>query len=290
MQRVGHDGFGDGTVVLNVLGTEVEVEEVAAVVESGERLVDLENLAALRAEGFAPRENAQQQNLRVRLPRADLLHDGGDAFEDVGLGVVVFVGIVGADHDDGGLGLDAIELAMFKAPEDVLDAVAADAEVDDFALAVKFLPHVRAPAFPALRDGVADEFDVVVAGRFLGALQHERLTVGDGAGARHGNDGGVLVNFRRGIGRGGGGRIGLRSQCQLQGEHCRRDGEREVEFVEFHARKSGNCVRQRQSLCWHKSQDGSHGQRSLAPAVVVPDRMNRMDRIGKKHPKRVSPP
>jgi len=31
----------------------------------------------------------------------------------------------------------------------VLDAVAADAEVDGFAPAIKFPPHIRAPAFPA---------------------------------------------------------------------------------------------------------------------------------------------
>jgi len=57
--------------------------------------------------------------------------DGGDAGEDVGFGIhllpSLFVGIVGADHDDGDPGLDAVKLAVFKTPEDVFGAVAADA-------------------------------------------------------------------------------------------------------------------------------------------------------------------
>jgi hypothetical protein len=64
-------------------------------------------------------------------------------------------------------------LAVFKTPEDVFRAVAADAHVDDLAMAVKFLPDIFAVAFPALRDGVADELEVVIPGRFLGALEHE---------------------------------------------------------------------------------------------------------------------
>ena len=164
-----------------------------AVVEAGERLVDLKNFATLRAEGFAARKNAKQQNLGVRLARTDLLHDGGDTFKDVRFGVVVLVGVVRPDHDDGDLGLDLFKLAVFNPPEDVLGAVAVDAEVDDLAFAVKFLPDIFAATLPALRDGVADELDVVIAGRILGALQHLRLAVGDAAGARHRNDGGVDV-------------------------------------------------------------------------------------------------
>ena len=41
------------------------------------------------------------------------------------------VGIVRADHEYGDFGLDAVQLAMFKTPEDMLRAVAADAEIDD---------------------------------------------------------------------------------------------------------------------------------------------------------------
>ena len=59
MQIVGHDGFGDRTVVLNQLRTEIQVKNIFTVVEPGERLVDLEDFAALRAERFAAREDSQ---------------------------------------------------------------------------------------------------------------------------------------------------------------------------------------------------------------------------------------
>ena len=173
------------------------------IVQPGERLIDLQQPAALRAEGFGARENTEQQNLGIRLAGADLVHDGGDAFQDVGIGVavraiLVFAGVVGADHDDRDLGLDAVKLSLLKAPEDVFGAVAAHAKVDDLARAVKFRPDILAATFPTLGDGIADEFNVVFAGRFLGALQHERLAVGAGAGARHGHDRHVGVNHRHG--------------------------------------------------------------------------------------------
>jgi hypothetical protein len=136
MQIIGHDVLGNGAIALDQLRADVDVENILAVVEFGERLVDLENFSALGAERFTTRKNTEQNNFCVRLTRADLLDNGGDALKDFGLGIVLVVRIVGANHDDGDLGLDAVELALFKPPEDVLGAVAADAEVDDLAVAM----------------------------------------------------------------------------------------------------------------------------------------------------------
>ncbi len=49
-------------------------------------------------------------------------------------------------------GADALDVAVFKSPENVLCAVAADAEVDGVASAVVLSPDVFAAAFPALSD------------------------------------------------------------------------------------------------------------------------------------------
>src|SRR5947209_6070210 len=71
--------------------------------------------------------------------------------------------VVGADHQDGDLGLDPVELAVGDPPEDVLGAVAPDAEVGRVARGVVALPDLdRAVALlvlarPALRDRVAEE-------------------------------------------------------------------------------------------------------------------------------------
>jgi len=209
MEIVGHHGFGDRAVAFNQLGAEINVENVFAVVHFGEGLVDLEDFAALDAEGLAARENGQQDDFRAGLADADLAHDGGHALKDVGLAVVL--GVVGADHHDGGFGLDAVELAVLKTPEDVLGVVAADAHVDGLAGAVELLPDIFAVPLPAFGDGVADELDVVVAGGGLGALEDQVLAVGGVARARDGNDGVVGVNDDR-VGRSlrrCGGRIGL---------------------------------------------------------------------------------
>ncbi len=193
-----HDGFRDRTVVLDELGTQVEVENVAAVIETGKRLIDLKNFPALRAERLAARKDAEQDDFCVRLADANLLHDGGYAFENFSLGVVLSVGIVGSDHDDGDFGFDAVKLPLFESPENILRLITVDGEVDDLALAVKFLPYIPARVFPPLSDGVSDEFNVVVTGSFFGAIEHKRLAISLVIGARHRNDGGVFVNFLAG--------------------------------------------------------------------------------------------
>jgi hypothetical protein len=50
MQVVRHDGCGDGTIALNQLRTEINVENVLFVMKFGERFIDLENFSASRAE------------------------------------------------------------------------------------------------------------------------------------------------------------------------------------------------------------------------------------------------
>src|SRR5271154_3229124 len=67
MQIVGHDGLGNRAVAFNQLGTEIHVENVLAVIEPGERLVDLQNFSALLAELMAARKNAQQNDFCLRL-------------------------------------------------------------------------------------------------------------------------------------------------------------------------------------------------------------------------------
>ena len=63
-------------------------------------------------------------------------------------------------------------MSALESPEDVLRAVAADAEVQALAPAIIFFPNRLAAAFPTLRDGIADERDVARAGIVPGALQY----------------------------------------------------------------------------------------------------------------------
>ena len=84
--------------------------------------------------------------------------------------LVVITGLSGSgkatvgepDHDDCRLGLEVVQLmAVGDAPENVTGLVAADAEVDRFEGAEVFLPGFL--AFPAVRDGIAQEDDVARA-------------------------------------------------------------------------------------------------------------------------------
>src|ERR1041384_4786409 len=99
----------------------------------------------------AARKNGQQQNLRARRLLSYELHDSGDAARDAGR--VVAAGIVGADHDNGSLGLEPVEFAVFETPEHVLRAVTADAEVGRLVLSEGRIPDLRLPPPPGC-DGV----------------------------------------------------------------------------------------------------------------------------------------
>src|SRR6202040_1922941 len=78
--------------------------------------------------------------------------------------------VVGTDHDDRRLGLEVVQLmALGNAPENVTGLVAADAEVHRFEGAEVFLPGFL--AFPAVRDGIAQEDDVAHAATLLDAFE-----------------------------------------------------------------------------------------------------------------------
>ena len=132
---------------------------------------------------LAPGENAEQQDLGLGQPLAQLMHDGGDSLGDlVGRAAA---GVVGADHQHDDLGLDALELAVLNPPEDVLGPVAADAEVGRLARAVEPLPRFLG-AVPALGDRVAQEEQVDVP--LLGLLQKRLVHIHPGPVARLGDD------------------------------------------------------------------------------------------------------
>src|SRR5438552_8982262 len=74
--------------------------------------------------------------------------------------------VVGADHDDRSLGTEVVEfMAVGDAPENVAGLIAADAQVHWLEGTEVFLPGFL--AFPAVRDGVAQENDVAQALAFL---------------------------------------------------------------------------------------------------------------------------
>ena len=136
---------------------EVGPEHGLVIGDATQHLIDLSQLAPLGIEVLGAREDGHQQDLGSRKFRAELVHDGADAVHDLLRGVVFAVGIVGPDHHHGRLGLETREVAVVETPEDVLGAIATDAQVDGVALGVVLGPDLLALPFPTLRDGVADE-------------------------------------------------------------------------------------------------------------------------------------
>ena len=102
--------------------------------------------------------------------------------------------VVGADEEDGELGVQAVELAVFEAPEQVGGGVALEAEVEGVAGAVITLPHGGEvpPGFgpgllPVLRDAVAEPDEIDPAAPCFGELG---LVAGTPPAGFHAADGG----------------------------------------------------------------------------------------------------
>ena len=130
VQQVGHDLLLEHSIGREELRADIEVEDVLAVVE---RLDDVVRAGVRLAKrvvivGTAG-ENGEQQNLRFRQLITQLGDDGLDAVGD--LFRRIRARIVGADHDDGNLGRDALDIAVVEPPEHMLGAVAAESEIAD---------------------------------------------------------------------------------------------------------------------------------------------------------------
>ena len=185
---VGRDRLGPDLVAGRVQRDAVVVEErglqrVAVVLEEEVRHVDPGAALLLRvradvdvqavvarAHGVGLVEPAGKHRLDDDLRRAEaldeLVDDRADAQIRPSLGLLplgVDRGVVAADHQEDRLG--AAELAVPDAPEDVLRAVAGEAEVEHRPVAGEVRgERGRARRLPALRQLVAEEDDVLLDG------------------------------------------------------------------------------------------------------------------------------
>ena len=184
--------MGNGAVAVDEFVSEVDPENVLLIGKFPDDLIDLKNLAAQCARILAAREDRQQEHFGLRQFFTEFAHDGRHPVGDLVHGVVFAVGIVRPDHDHGGPGFEAIEIAVVEPPKHVLRAVAADAEVDRIARRVKIRPHLLPFAFPTLRDRVADKNNLRLIAGFGGAFVQQFLAILPALiSARDGFDGGM---------------------------------------------------------------------------------------------------
>ncbi len=132
-----------GTVRIQVLAPEVDPEDALVVDELDDvvvdvlvRVPDVESVIVFAVEAVG--EDWHQEHLRLRVPRADLVEDEPRRLGDVLRAIagilmvdVVLEAVVHADHQREVLGrVVAVQRTVLDAPQEVLDAVAADAHAD----------------------------------------------------------------------------------------------------------------------------------------------------------------
>ena len=171
MQEVREELAAEAALRVEELVAEVAPDHALAVGERGNLLVDHVVAAATCVVRVrAAREDRREDRARVRLLLGDHLEDALHAHDRVDRRLLrkrEVPGVVRADHEEDALRLVAVELAALgEAPEDVLRAVGARAEVQRPVRAVGevLLPLGLAATLPEVRDGVADEDDLRAAG------------------------------------------------------------------------------------------------------------------------------
>ncbi len=163
VEEIWHDGWGKGTVVVDEFLANIQVVDEFAVVHPADGLVDLQDLSSAVVEGVPSWEDSQKQQFCLGEFATELLHNCPDAIDHLGGCVSIVCGVVGADHNDGHFGVNAVKVAIIHSPEDMLGAVPAGAEIEGFAMTIVNFPDPLAAPFPTLGDGVADEGEVDVA-------------------------------------------------------------------------------------------------------------------------------
>ncbi len=161
VQEVGHDFLGERAVGFEELRAEVEIVDFVAVVKlRDDRVHGLVFIASriVRVTGSA-REDSEQKDFgfsRAFVNGADDVANAGGHF----FGRIFFrAAVVGSDHEHDGLGFDSIKLTVFDAPENVLRAVTADAEVGWCVFPERGFPDCGLPS-PTCGDGVAEEHEL----------------------------------------------------------------------------------------------------------------------------------
>src|SRR6185437_7248006 len=164
MQKIRHDAGRHFAIRAEENMIDIQECDHPVVAELGDAFVYLANrVDLLRRIGRAvARENGEQQDFGFRTflahDRDDLLHAFRDLVRRIGAAVV------GADHQHDDFRINAVEFAVFNAPENVLGAIPADAEIGGVTRTVKLLPDVFSTTAPKIRDGIAHEEKIDVAG------------------------------------------------------------------------------------------------------------------------------
>jgi hypothetical protein len=140
MERIHHDFSGQRSIGGQEFITDVHVEDLPVVCDFGELAIDFLDR---RTEGVIRRHTAreypQNQDLRLWLAFLELFNNQPIALDDV-IGRVS-VDVVGSQHQNDKLSLEAFQLAILHAPQHALRRVGGDSEVRGVQFAKSFVPN-----------------------------------------------------------------------------------------------------------------------------------------------------
>lgn len=209
MEQVGHESAPHLAISSHIGAADVEEVDVLTVVQGGKLLGGVGDRLSHSVVCINPTwKDSEEEDFGLGHHFAQLSDDGFDAKGSrVGIRRAV-TDVVGADHDHGNFRLEADDFAVLHTPKHVLGAVAAEAKVRGFSVAVVLVPGRASAALPALRDRVADEDEVVAT--LLGKVHALFMAIfppilaqsvggGDGdlsegdAGSDGGNHSGILL-------------------------------------------------------------------------------------------------
>ncbi len=125
-------------------GTQVQVTDHLAVIQSGKRAINGSDAPAKRC--FLPGQKTEKQNAGAGKPAAQGMDDSGNPLSDFGICAIAgwVVEVVCPDQQDDKPGMQTIQLALTDAPQGLPGSIAADAVVGSFQGSIMRVPNIAA--------------------------------------------------------------------------------------------------------------------------------------------------
>lgn len=154
VESVGHDFLGEDALVVEEFVVEFEIVDGFAVIEAGDMLVD-HFIEKARLVGWidGAGEDAEEEDFGLGAAFFDKRDDLFDALGRFVRGLAVVAGVVGADHDDGELGILLVfEVPVLETPDDVFGPISGESKIEGVTVGVELFPGPFSGSFPALGD------------------------------------------------------------------------------------------------------------------------------------------
>ena len=174
MKEIAHDVHAQGSIGTEEFGAKIEINDFRAVAELCQQRIGVVDFEAIRIGGQRlARKDGLEDDDGIGANLSVLADDLTDPVGDILRGTGV-LHVIGADHQEDDLRVQALGLPVGEPPEEILGGIAGDAEIEWVIMGECGGPDLDAGSLPEIGDGipVKDDVDAGALRRRPGGVGH----------------------------------------------------------------------------------------------------------------------